>query len=402
MREKNLKTIEGLLFVLFVLLWGLFLSGGSGKVKRRTLSLWESVPIHTEVFREFFENGIQKGKYGLAPILGYDTYGGEKRLLLPFFRNGMQTELFPIQRFALDYWKGKGYYKTKYSDNVPGYFTESDDQSVEEKKKDPGKMKQTGTGRTYTIKELASYSFLLEHFYIVDETTSMTKQELNGIKLVKTDLSAKLGKGEPLVLIYHTHGSETYKKVNGQEGSVIEVGTALQKELETVYGIKTIHDTSVYDMVDGQLDRNAAYNFAGDSVKAALKKNPSVKVVIDIHRDSVESSIHLRTKINGKSTAQIMFFNGLSRTKDNGDIAYLPNPYIQDNLAFSLQMKLAAEQMYPGFTRRIFLRGYRYSLHMRPKSLLIEAGAQTNTVEEMRNAMELLAVTLQKVIVENP
>ena len=52
------------------------------------------------------------------------------------------------------------------------------------------KMKQTGTGRTYTIKELASYSFLLEHFYIVDETTSMTKQELNGIKLVKTDLSA--------------------------------------------------------------------------------------------------------------------------------------------------------------------------------------------------------------------
>lgn len=248
MREKNLKTIEGLLFVLFVLLWGLFLSGGSGKVKRRTLSLWESVPIHTEVFREFFENGIQKGKYGIAPILGYDTYGGEKRLLLPFFRNGMQTEFFPIQRFALDYWKGKGYYKAKYSDNVPGYFTESDDQSVEEKKKDPGKMKQTGTGRTYTIKELASYSFLLEHFYIVDETTSMTKQELNGIKLVKTDLSAKLGKGEPLVLIYHTHGSETYKKVNGEEGSVIEVGTALQKELETVYGIKTIHDTSVYDL----------------------------------------------------------------------------------------------------------------------------------------------------------
>lgn len=85
MREKNLKTIEGLLFVLFVLLWGLFLSGGSGKVKRRTLSLWESVPIHTEVFREFFENGIQKGKYGLAPILGYDTYGGEKRAAASFF-----------------------------------------------------------------------------------------------------------------------------------------------------------------------------------------------------------------------------------------------------------------------------------------------------------------------------
>lgn len=60
-------------------------------------------------------------------------------------------------------------------------------------------------------------------------------------------------------------------------------------------------------MVDGQLDRNAAYNFAGDSVEAALRKNPSVKVVIDLHRDSVENNIHLRTKVNGKSAAQIMF-----------------------------------------------------------------------------------------------
>lgn len=323
---------------------------------------------------------------------------GKNGLLLPFFRNGMQTELFPIQRFALDYWKGKGYYKAKYSDNVPGYFTESDDQSVEEKKKDPGKMKQTGTGRTYTIKELASYSFLLEHFYIVDETTSMTKQELNGIKLVKTDLSAKLGKGEPLVLIYHTHGSETYKKVNGEEGSVIEVGTALQKELETVYGIKTIHDTSVYDMVDGQLDRNAAYNFAGDSVEAALKKNPSVKVVIDLHRDSVESSIHLRTKINGKSTAQIMFFNGVSRLAKKGDIGYLYNPNKEGNLAFSLQMQLLCGKYYPDLTRKIYIKGYRYNLHLVKRAMLVEVGAQNNTVKEAENAMKPLAEMLYRLL----
>ena len=146
MQERNLKVIEGLLFVLFILLWGLFLSGGSGKVKRRTLSLWQYIPVHTEVFHDFFENSIRKGQYELTPILGYDTYEGGKGMLLPFFRNGMQEELFPIQRFALDYWKGKEYYKAKYSDTVPDYFTESDDQSVEEKKKDPGKMKQMGTG----------------------------------------------------------------------------------------------------------------------------------------------------------------------------------------------------------------------------------------------------------------
>lgn len=281
---------------------------------------------------------------------------------------------------------------------MPDYFTESDDQSVEEKKKDPGKMKQMGTGRAYTIKELASYSFLLEHFYIVDETTSMTKQDLNGTKLVTMDLSAKLGKEEPLVLIYHTHGSETYKKVNGKEGSVIEVGTALTKELENVYGIKTVHDKSVYDMVDGQLDRNAAYNFAGDSVEAALRKNPSVKVVIDLHRDSVENNIHLRTKINGKSAAQIMFFNGVSRLASKGDIGYLYNPNKEANLAFSLQMQLLCGKYYPDLTRRIYIKGYRYNLHLAKRAMLVEVGAQNNTVEEAKNAMKPLAEMLYRLL----
>ena len=81
-------------------------------------------------------------------------------------------------------------------------------------------------------------------------------------------------------------------------------------------------------------------------------------------------------------------------------IDYLYNPYIQDNLAFSLQMQLASERMYPGFARHIYLRAYRYNLHLLPKSLLIEAGAQTNTVEEMKNAMEVVADTLCEVILE--
>lgn len=226
----------------------------------------------------------------------------------------------------------------------------------------------------------------------------MTKQDLNGTKLVTMDLSAKLGKEEPLVLIYHTHGSETYKKVNGKEGSVIEVGTALTKELENVYGIKTVHDKSVYDMVDGQLDRNAAYNFAGDSVEAALRKNPSVKVVIDLHRDSVENNIHLRTKINGKSAAQIMFFNGVSRLASKGDIGYLYNPNKEANLAFSLQMQLLCGKYYPDLTRRIYIKGYRYNLHLAKRAMLVEVGAQNNTVEEAKNAMKPLAEMLYRLL----
>ena len=160
------------------------------------------------------------------------------------------------------------------------------------------------------------------------------------------------------------------------------------------------HDTTIYDQVNGELDRNAAYDYAGDSVEAFLEKNPSVKVVLDLHRDSVEDSIHLVTDVNGKDTAQIMFFNGLSRSRANGEISYLPNPYIEENLAFSLQMQIAAAEKYPGFTRHIYLRAYRYNMHLAPRTLLVEAGAQTNTVEEMRNAMEILADTLDCVLTE--
>ena len=93
-----------------------------------------------------------------------------------------------------------------------------------------------------------------------------------------------------------------------------------------------------------------------------------------------------------------MFFNGLSRSRTNGDIDYLKNPYIQDNLAFSLQMQLAAKKYYPGFTRHIYLKAYRYNMHLLPKTLLVEAGAQTNTVEEAMNAMAPFAVILDKVL----
>ena len=78
----------------------------------------------------------------------------------------------------------------------------------------------------------------------------------------------------------------------------------------------------------------------------------------------------------------------------------LQNPYIQDNLALSLQMKVAAEEMYPGFTRKIYLKGYRDNMHFRPKTLLIEGGAQTNTVEEIMNAVDPLAKILASVLLE--
>ena len=153
----------------------------------------------------------------------------------------------------------------------------------------------------------------------------------------------------------------------------------------------------MYDLRDGKLDRSKAYTYSLEGVTAILQKYPSIQVVLDIHRDGVKETTHLVKEINGKPTATIMFFNGTSQTPE-GPIEYLKNPYRADNMAFSFQMKLCADACYPGFTRKIYLKGLRYNQHVRPCSALIEVGAQNNTYEEARNAMEPLAELLDMVV----
>lgn len=227
------------------------------------------------------------------------------------------------------------------------------------------------------------------------------EDELDVDKLLAKDMHIDTSSKGPKVLIFHTHSQETFadSKTGDASTSIVGIGAYLAQKLNEK-GIETIHHDGVYDLIDGTLDRSKAYELSEIGVREILNQNPSIEVVIDLHRDGVREDLHLVTEVDGKPTAKIMFFNGLSRTKANGDIAYLNNPYIQDNLSFSLQMQLASESMYPGFARKIYLKGYRYSLHMMPKSLLIEAGAQTNTVQEMKNAMDLLANILENVLIE--
>ena len=95
--------------------------------------------------------------------------------------------------------------------------------------------------------------------------------------------------------------------------------------------------------------------------------------MIDLHRDGVNESTKLVTRQNGKRMAQIMFFNGMSRTATNGNIKYLKNPNKQTNLAFSLQLQAQAALKYPGFTRKnLRKKDIVYNLHYRGRSLLVE------------------------------
>lgn len=250
------------------------------------------------------------------------------------------------------------------------------------------------------LEKFQDYDFVINNYFTVDQTTTLSSEQLHAADWVVKDLRMATTADQPQILIYHTHSQEAF--IDSRPGEVADtivgIGEYLTALLRENYGYHVIHLTDVFDVVDGSLDRSGAYTVARDRISQILEENPSIEVVIDLHRDGVPEDRHLVTDINGKQTAQIMFFNGLSRTTKSGEITSLPNPYIEDNLAFSLQLHLMADQYYPGLARTIYLKGYRYNMHMRPKSLLIECGAQTNTLEEEKNAMEPLADILHKVL----
>ena len=254
------------------------------------------------------------------------------------------------------------------------------------------------TGTLYTEEQLANFDFLRDQFFIEDETVLARADILDGTVLAEKDLTLS-GEGDPLVYIYHTHSQEGYadSKSGDDSMSVIALGDRLTEILTEEYGLSVLHNPYAYDMVEGEEERSRAYNYAKADLEKVLEEHPSIQVIIDLHRDAVPEEMHLVTEIDGKPTAKIMFFNGLSENRE-GEMESLPNPYREDNLAFSLQMMLNAEAYYPGFMRGIYLKCYRYNLHFRPRSVLVEVGAQNNTFEEAMNAMEPLADIMTRVI----
>ena len=236
----------------------------------------------------------------------------------------------------------------------------------------------------------------IQAFYTVDSVTKAVPELFDVEVLSGMDMTLKQGNDKPQILIYHTHSQEAFtdSTLGDSSTTIVGAGELLTKLLTEEYGYNVIHHTGEYDVPS----RDYAYSKSLPALEQILNENPSIEVVIDLHRDGVAESTHLVTDINGVQTSKVMFFNGLSRTKKNGPIGYLKNENLQENLAFSFQMQMAANEYYPGLTRKNYLNGYRYNMHLRGKSLLIELGAQTNTVEEIQNAIGPLAHILDIVL----
>ncbi|MBQ9767379.1 MAG: stage II sporulation protein P [Lachnospiraceae bacterium] len=244
--------------------------------------------------------------------------------------------------------------------------------------------------------EALPFQSFLANYYIEDSSTKATADIFDIEELLNVDLTVKKS-DEPQILIFHTHTSEGYadSRPGVAEDTVQGAGEILATTLREQYGFNVIHETTVFDRTaEGADDRNNAYNNALPVITALLEKYPSIEVVIDLHRDSGNART---ATVNGVQMAKVMLFNGLCRTKD-GPISYYSNENLTGNLAFSLHLQITGNELFPGMMHRIYLKSYRYNMHLKEKYLLVELGTHKNTVAEAQAAMEPFAKVLATVL----
>ena len=191
----------------------------------------------------------------------------------------------------------------------------------------------------------------------------------------------------PAVLIYHTHTTECYRNEEGitntedETQNVVAVGEAMKKVFEDA-GYQTIHLKTVLNR-----DFSNAYPTARAAVEKVLKENPTIQVVLDIHRDSISSNgvdYYPVTKVNGKEAAQIMFVCG---TDSKG----LSHPEWDKNFTYALQLSRKMGEMYGELSRPVNLRRDRFNTHFTPHTLLVEVGSSANTLPQAIYGGELTA-----------
>lgn len=219
------------------------------------------------------------------------------------------------------------------------------------------------------------------------------------------DFAAEIKKGEPLVLIYHTHTTESFEpsdrdfydsryssKTTDPSKNMTAVGDRICAELERA-GIPYIHDTLVHD----HPSYNAAYDSSRKTVSELLKKYPSVKIALDIHRDGLQRQDGTRVspvaEINGREAAQIMIISGC----DDGTMG-MPDYMKNFHFACALQNKL--ESSYAGLTRPILFDYRHYNQDLTSGSLLIEVGSHGNCFDQALYSAELIGKGLSELICE--
>ena len=204
----------------------------------------------------------------------------------------------------------------------------------------------------------------------------------------------------PQILILHTHSCEAYTPEAGEppvnddfrtldtSRSVVSVGDALAETLESM-GFSVLHDRSLYDYPA----YNGAYDRSGAAAEAWLREYPSLRVVIDLHRDSLGGKRTEYTLPDGTQSAQVML---LLTTGENG----LYHPAWKQNLTLGLEIQSEMEYRYPGLARPLYLSPARYNQQLCAGAFLVEVGTEANSLAEAKTAAELLGECVGAVLRE--
>ena len=208
----------------------------------------------------------------------------------------------------------------------------------------------------------------------------------------------------PQVLIMHTHTTECFEpyerdaydasfnyRTTDPALNICRVGDAIAAQLEAA-GIGVIHDTTIHDYPS----YTGSYEHSRKTVKAILEAHPSIKVVLDIHRDAIGGDGVIKqptVTIDGKKTAQVMIISGC----DDGTMG-MPN-YMQ-NFRFACRLQQQMEGDYPGLTRPILFDYRKYNQDLTTGSLLIEVGTHGNTLEQVVNAGDLIGSSLARTLID--
>jgi stage II sporulation protein P len=226
-----------------------------------------------------------------------------------------------------------------------------------------------------------------------------TNYNVDPDKLCTAELNINITGENPEVLIMHTHTTECFngdemsgesERTTNENYNMCQIGKIVKDTLEE-YGIKTIHDKTIHDYPTYQ----GAYTRAFETIRKNIEKNPTIKVVLDLHRDayiySDGSKLRVATKINGENAAQVMLVIGT-------DSMGLSHQHWKENLTLASKLQNAAEKLYPGLMRPLNLRRERFNMHATTGSLLIEIGSNGNTLSEAEISARYIANALAAVL----
>ena len=232
----------------------------------------------------------------------------------------------------------------------------------------------------------------------------------------ENDKDLWLGEDEPAVIIYHSHTQESFwdavrDATGGQspqdpfirdgDFNMLRVGEELADELNSRYGVATIHVREYFDTLpDGTgMNRVGAYARSGDKITTLQKEYPSARILLDVHRDATPRDVTVfRDEVTGKKGARVMMVVGSD--------TYLDHPEWEKNLQFAETIADIMEEKYPGLFLRILQRDYRFNQHLSPGALLLEMGGAENTLDEAlksaRMMARVIAIALKRNLVPTP